>query len=98
MTTEHVLLCLDSDVLVAGLNALPGVRCDLPDGSFFAFADIRGTGRPARELADRLLEEAHVAVVEGPAFGAAGEGFLRFSYASPRARIEEALRRLARAL
>jgi aspartate/methionine/tyrosine aminotransferase len=86
------------DVLVDGLAALPGVRCDRPEGSFFVFADVRGTGRPARELADRLLEDAHVALVEGTAFGAAGEGHLRFSYASPRPRIEEALRRLARAL
>lgn len=82
------------DALVAGLRALPGVSCALPEGSFFAFADVRATGRPSRELADRLLEEVHVACVEGPAFGAAGEGFLRFSYASPLPRLVEALRRL----
>jgi aspartate aminotransferase len=86
------------DVLVRGLSALPGVACDLPDGSFFVFADVRGTGRPARGLADALLEQAHVACVEGPAFGAGGEGHLRFSYASPLERIEEALARLRRHL
>lgn len=82
------------DVIVEGLGALPGVRCDAPDGSFFVFADVRGTGLPARTLADRLLEEAGVACVEGPAFGAGGEGFVRFSYASPLPRIREALHRL----
>lgn len=82
------------DLLVDGLNALPGVRCDRPEGSFFVFADVRGTGVPARVLADRWLEERGVACVEGPAFGANGEGFVRFSCAAPRARLEEALRRL----
>lgn len=86
------------DVLVEGLGAIPGVRCDLPEGAFFAFADIRGTGRSARQLADELLEEAHVACVEGPAFGAAGEGCLRFSYASPLPRLREGLARMRRHL
>ena len=82
------------DVLVAGLNAIPGVTCDLPEGSFFAFADIRGTGVDARVLADRLLEEAGVACVEGPAFGAGGAGCLRFSFAADAARIREATQRM----
>ena len=86
------------DALVAGLNALPGVGCDLPEGSFFAFADVRGTGQDARLLADRLLEEAGVACVEGPAFGAGGAGHIRFSFAADVARIREATRRMGQLL
>jgi len=82
------------DALVDGLRGLPGVGCDRPEGSFFAFADVRGTGLDARELADALLEEAGVACVEGPAFGAAGEGFLRFSFAAEVERIREAVARM----
>lgn len=82
------------DVLVAGLSALPGVACDRPQGSFFAFADVRGTGADAPRLADRLLEEAGVACVEGEAFGAGGAGHLRFSFAAPVPRLREALARL----
>ncbi|MDJ0973200.1 MAG: pyridoxal phosphate-dependent aminotransferase [Planctomycetota bacterium] len=82
------------DALVAGLSSLPGVTCDMPQGAFFLFADIRGTGEEARPLADRLLEEAGVACVEGPAFGAAGEGFIRFSFAVDVPRIEEAVERM----
>jgi aspartate/methionine/tyrosine aminotransferase len=82
------------DVLVEGLNRLPGVRCDRPEGSFFAFADVRGTGQDATALARRLLDEAGVACVEGPAFGRGGEGFVRFSFAQDVARIREALRRM----
>lgn len=82
------------DVLVDGLETVPGVTCDRPEGSFFAFADVRGTGLDARTLADRLLEEAGVACVEGPAFGAGGEGFIRFSFAASQARIREAVDRM----
>ncbi len=84
-----------AEMLVAGLDALPGVRCDRPEGSFFAFADVRGTGLDATELAGRLLEEAGVACVEGPAFGAGGAGHIRFSFAADVARIREAIARMA---
>ena len=83
------------DALVEGLAAIPGVACDVPQGSFFAFADVRGTGQDARVLADRLLEEAGVACVEGPAFGAGGAGHLRFSFAADVTRIREATGRMA---
>jgi aspartate aminotransferase len=86
------------DALVAGLQAIPGVHCDLPEGSFFAFADVRGTGLDSRTLADRLLEEAGVACVEGPAFGAGGAGHLRFSFAAGVERIQEATARMANLL
>jgi aspartate/methionine/tyrosine aminotransferase len=82
------------DLLVEGLNGIPGVSCDSPEGSIFAFADVRGTGQESRALADRLLEEAGVACVEGPAFGAGGAGFLRFSLAAAPDRIREGLRRM----
>ena len=82
------------DALVEGLCALPGVACDRPEGSFFAFADVRGTGQDASELAGRCLEEAGVACVEGPAFGAGGAGFIRFSFAADEARIREAMQRI----
>ncbi len=79
------------DVIVAGLNALPGVSCLPPDGAFYAFPNITGTGIPAGQLAARLLAEAGVACLAGTAFGAYGEGFLRLSYANSVANIEAAL-------
>jgi aspartate/methionine/tyrosine aminotransferase len=96
---DHVGAMVDAfrerrDALVDGLSSIPGIRCDRPEGSFFVFADVRGTGAAARALADRLLEEAGVACVEGPAFGAAGEGFLRFSVAADVERIREAVARV----
>jgi aspartate aminotransferase len=86
------------DVLVAGLQRVRGVSCDVPEGSFFVFADVSATGIPSRTFADRLLEEAGVACVEGSAFGAAGEGFLRFSLAADVPRIREAVARIERFL
>ncbi len=82
------------DALVDGLNALPGVTCDRPEGSFFAFADVRGTGLDADVLAGRLLEETGVACVQGPAFGAGGAGRIRFSFAAGVERIQEAVARM----
>ena len=68
------------DLVVDGLNAIPGVRCAKPQGSFYAFPNIQGTGFDERELADRLLTEAGVAVLPGTAFGAAGKGYIRLAY------------------
>jgi aspartate aminotransferase len=79
------------DVIVAGLNAIPGVSCVLPDGAFYAFPNISETGVPASLLAERLLSEAGVASLAGTAFGSWGEGFLRLSYANSVANIEVAL-------
>lgn len=80
--------------IVAGLNTLPGVRCLEPQGAFYAFPNITGTGFSSRELADRLLQEAGVACLSGTAFGEAGEGFVRFSYANSLENIQEALERM----
>lgn len=79
------------DLVVKGLNALPGVSCVTPRGAFYAFPNVRGTGLEVQRLADRLLDEAGVAVLAGTAFGAHGEGYLRLSYANSLANIEEAL-------
>ncbi len=78
--------------VVEGLNAVPGVSCVMPEGAFYAFPNVTGTGMDAREVADRLLSEAGVAVLAGTAFGAHGEGYLRLSYANSLENIGEALR------
>lgn len=79
------------DVIVAGLNAIPGVSCVVPDGAFYAFPNISGTGMPGSRLAERLLSDAGVACLAGTSFGDWGEGFLRLSYANSVANIEAAL-------
>ena len=70
------------DLMVEGLNALPGVTCFTPKGAFYVFPNITGTGMKSAELAKLLLEQAGVACLSGTAFGAHGEGFLRLSYAN----------------
>ena len=82
------------DVIVAGLNDIPGVTCATPGGAFYAFPNITGTGLTSRELADTLLNEASVAVLAGTAFGAYGEGYIRLSYANSIEQIELALSRI----
>ncbi len=86
------------DLIVAGLNALPGVECVVPEGAFYAFPRVVGTGRAASELADLLLNEAGVACLSGTAFGRHGEGHLRFSYANSRENIGKALERMGEVL
>ncbi|HEX5814328.1 MAG TPA: pyridoxal phosphate-dependent aminotransferase [Methylomirabilota bacterium] len=82
------------DILVDGLNKLPGVQCLRPRGAFYVFPNITGTGRSSAEVADRLLSEAGVAALSGAAFGAHGEGYLRFSYANSEANLRTALERM----
>ena len=86
------------DVIVPGLNALPGVSCVAPRGAFYAFPNATRTGLEARELAETLLVDAGVAVLSGTAFGEYGEGYLRLSYATSLDHIEEALSALSRTL
>lgn len=81
-------------VIVEGLNKIPGFRCTQPHGAFYAFPNIRGTGKPSSEIADALLNDAGVASLSGTAFGREGEGYLRFSYANSVENIEEALTRI----
>src|SRR5205809_207947 len=82
------------DLLVDGLNRLPGVRCALPRGAFYVFPNIKATARPSADVAERLLNEAGVAVLAGTAFGAHGEGYLRLSYANSEANLRSALDRM----
>ena len=70
------------DVIVPLLNALPGLNCQTPQGAFYAFPNITGTGMSSNELANLILEKAGVALLPGSSFGANGEGYLRLSYAT----------------
>jgi aspartate aminotransferase len=83
------------DLIVAGLNDLPGITCVEPAGAFYAFPNITGTGVSSTELAARLLTEAGVAALSGTAFGSHGEGYLRFSYANSVDNIGAALKAIA---
>ena len=82
------------DAIVGALNGIPGFRCTMPAGAFYAFPNITGTGLTAQELADRLLSDASVACLSGTAFGAHGAGYLRFSYANSLPNILEAVSRI----
>ncbi len=86
------------DVLVDGLNAIPGLQCRRPQGAFYAFPNVSAFGRTSDWLADYLLEEAGVAVLPGTAFGEAGEGYLRLCFANSMQNIHIALERVAAAL
>ncbi len=82
------------DKLVNGLNALPGVRCTLPEGAFYAFPNVSQITTDDKKLASFILEEAGVACGGGSSFGPAGKGYLRFSYAASLADIDYALHQL----
>ncbi len=87
------------DLIVSGLNEIPGVHCLLPKGAFYAFPNIkdamkRGHFATSKEFADALLQEAGVAALSGTAFGRYGEGYLRFSYANSLPNIRKALQRI----
>jgi len=79
------------DAFCAGLNQVPGFRCALPGGAFYAFANITGTGMKSKELADHLLYEGGVSCLSGAAFGEYGEGYIRFSYANSYENLMEAV-------
>jgi aspartate aminotransferase len=82
------------DLVVDGLNRIPGMRCARPDGAFYAFPNIEATGFHEKELADRLLDEAGVAVLPGTAFGPAGKGYIRLAYTQGEADLAQALERI----
>ena len=86
------------DVLVAGLNAIPGVQCRVPQGAFYVFPNVSAFGHTSNWLAEHLLEEAGVAVLPGSAFGDGGEGYLRLCFANSMQNIQIALERLSTAL
>ena len=84
------------DLLVDGLNAIPGITCKLPKGAFYVFPNVSALGKTSSEIESLLLDEYGVAALSGTAFGAHGEGYLRFSYANSQAQIRKALERVAR--
>lgn len=86
------------DVIVDGLNRIPGFRCALPSGAFYVFPNVQGTGMSSQELADHLLQHAGVAVLDGAGFGRYGRGYLRISYANSIENIRQALERIASAV
>jgi aspartate/methionine/tyrosine aminotransferase len=82
------------DLVVNGLNAIPGIECLTPTGAFYVFPKIAGTGLSGAELAERLLHEAGVCVLPGSAFGMYGDDHIRISYANSQENLLEALRRI----
>ena len=82
------------DLVVAGLNAIPGVCCGMPQGAFYAFPNVTVPGMTSGQLADALLDQAGVVTLPGTGFGAEGEGYLRLSYANSQANLREGLRRI----
>ena len=83
------------ELVVRRMNAMPGVSCRMPEGTIYAFPDVSATGVPSEQIADELLEQAHVVVEEGTFYGDTGEGHLRVCFgAEPIERIEEAMDRL----
>jgi aspartate/methionine/tyrosine aminotransferase len=82
------------DAIVTALNQIPGFRCTVPSGAFYAFPNVSGTGMRSKDLADLLLNEAGVASLDGAAFGRHGDGYLRFSYANSLPNILEAMERI----
>jgi aspartate aminotransferase len=86
------------DAFCAGLNKLPGFRCAIPGGAFYAFPNITGTGMKSKALADGLLQEAGVACLSGTAFGDYGDGYLRFSIANSYEKLMDAVDRIGKFL
>jgi aspartate/methionine/tyrosine aminotransferase len=86
------------DVLVEGLNSIPGISCRSPQGAFYAFPNITALGKTSDWWADYLLEAAGVAVLPGTAFGPGGEGYLRFCFANSIANLQQALVNIARSI
>ena len=84
------------DVFVDQINRIPGFRCPMPEGAFYAFPNIEGTGWKSKALADALLDRAGVACLSGTAFGSFGEGYLRLSYANSPETLREAVDRISR--
>jgi len=82
------------DVIVSGLNAIPGIRCQKPQGAFYVFPNIQATGRGSTELANMLLEQGKVSLLPGSSFGKYGEGYLRLSYATSIENIRRGLQRI----
>ena len=76
---------------------MEGISCKVPEGAFYIFVNVKSLGMTSAEVADYLLDHAHVATVPGSAFGTEGEGFIRLSYACSYERIVEAMDRMSKA-
>jgi aspartate/methionine/tyrosine aminotransferase len=83
------------DLVVAGLNAIDGIACNMPHGAFYVFPNVAGTGLDGSRFADKLLTEAGVCVLSGTAFGKVGADHIRISYANSQANLRRALERTA---
>jgi aspartate/methionine/tyrosine aminotransferase len=99
---DHVTMMVEQyqrrrEIIVDGLNKLPGVHCLKPQGAFYAFPNIQKTGKTSQEIANLFLDFG-VALLPGSAFGKYGEGYLRLSYANSIPNIQKALERMAKAL
>jgi aspartate/methionine/tyrosine aminotransferase len=81
-------------LIVTGLNEIDGISCHMPQGTFYAFANVSELGKSAIEVAELLLNKAMVGVMPGSAYGPSGEGYLRLSFANSKENIEKALRRI----
>jgi aspartate/methionine/tyrosine aminotransferase len=86
------------DIIVDGLNTIPGIRCVRPKGAFYVFPNIKGTGLASRDAESFIMNEAGVACLSGAAFGSYGEGYLRLSYANSVENIRQALHNIREAL
>ena len=95
---NRALLQSKRDRVVSALNKLPGVHCPVPEGSFYAFPDIRGTGMTAQQFTDHLIDNHSVGVVAGTAFGDRGEGHVRITYAVPDDVLSDGLERIRQAV
>jgi aspartate/methionine/tyrosine aminotransferase len=81
------------EMVVQGLNAIPGIRCRMPQGAFYVFPNVAGTGLDGTQFADKLLHDAGVCVLSGTAFGQVGKDHIRISYANSQANLRRALDR-----
>lgn len=86
------------DLLVEGLNKLPGITCLKPEGAFYVFCNITKTGMTSEKFADFMLERAKVSLLPGPSFGQYGQGYVRLAYANSIENIKEGLNRMSEAL
>ncbi len=84
------------DLIVEGINQIPGIRCPMPKGAFYIFPSVEGTGISSRDFADGLLQEEGVACLAGESFGEYGDGCVRFSFANSTENLERALERIDR--
>jgi aspartate/methionine/tyrosine aminotransferase len=81
-------------VIVEGLRSVPGIRCAMPQGAFYAFANVEGTGLSSDQFEKRALNEAGVALLSGAGFGQRGKGYVRFSYANSVENLQKAVAHL----